>query len=281
MASQNAILVSCFRELSKKTEYHNKWISDSAWLDLVKEHYDLPPSILDTTHTAFNVAVSRHPILKSINLLSTRESNALGIYKATFRKRVDGKLTTLTAYYVTLPNALPLQQPGSNVKWYETVVSVHEDRRPNTRAHPALKRNLPGDVATASTTTPSPSKRGRRNESPVAVTPPPQQEAVAPLPQEAPPPILGFSYWESTEAWQLFGTRGPMHNDDLEAIVERKIQSLMKGYTQPEGWKQVLDDFDQQKLCSAYDIFNIQMKCRYLASLACHLGYWPFGDTTN
>ena len=116
MASKNAILVSCFRELSKSTEYHNKWISVATWLGLIKEHYELPQSILDTTQAAFNIAVARDPIVKSVNLLATRERNTVGIYKAKFRKRVDGKLTTLTAYCVTLPNTLPLQQPGGNVK---------------------------------------------------------------------------------------------------------------------------------------------------------------------
>jgi hypothetical protein len=32
-----------------------------------------------------------------------------------------------------------------------------------------------------------------------------------------------------------------------------------------DGWKLMLDDFDAKDICSEYNIFNIQMKCKYLS----------------
>jgi hypothetical protein len=36
------------------------------------------------------------------------------------------------------------------------------------------------------------------------------------------------------------------------------------------GWKLVVDDFDAKEICAPNDIFNIQMKCKYM-SLALHI----------
>ena len=246
VSNKNHILVSCFVMIAKNHDYHDKWITDDTWIGLIKQHYETTNRDFDPKHTELNMALSRDKNLKSINMLATRLPNTMGIYKAECRIRKEGRRFKRTAYYITKPNNIPLIQPGGNAKWYDTVVSVIQPR-PNTRSNPEPnQRSLPGEVAMASTMTPSPSKRGRRNESPVAITPPQNVQIATQAPAPL-PPILGYSYWESTEAWQLFGTREPIHNEDLEVIVERRIQALIKGYTQPEGWKQVLDDFGQKQ----------------------------------
>lgn len=48
-------------------------------------------------------------------------------------------------------------------------------------------------------------------------------------------------------------------------MVEKRIERLKKGYTTAKGWKLVLDDFDQKGLLTAYDIFHLQMKCKYVS----------------
>jgi hypothetical protein len=37
-------------------------------------------------------------------------------------------------------------------------------------------------------------------------------------------------------------------------------------YLTPQGWKAVVDDQDKNGLCTPYDIFVIQSKCKYLAA---------------
>lgn len=85
--------------------------------------------------------------------------------------------------------------------------------------------------------------------------------------------ILQKTYWDSLEAMKLFKElQGEKTNectneeDDLVmAVIERRIGRLSKGIGMASGWKLVLDDFDQNDLCSAYNIFNVQLKCRYIA----------------
>ena len=181
---------------------------------------------------------------------------------------MNAKLTYLVAYYCTLPNKLPLNQPSRNVTWYDMVVSIHEERGRSTRTRPALKRVLSGDVAAASTMMPPPSKRGRSivTNTPVVATPPTQ---IAVTPPEATrhrhdSVIWTDTYWESPEAIRLFCTSTNIENDSALPVVQKRIERFQRGFTQPDGWKLVLDDFDQNNLCTSFDIFNIQMKCRYV-----------------
>jgi hypothetical protein len=49
-----------------------------------------------------------------------------------------------------------------------------------------------------------------------------------------------------------------------DAVIER-IERLEKGLSTATGWKRVIDDFDQQDLCSPHEAFNCQLKCRYVS----------------
>jgi hypothetical protein len=50
-------------------------------------------------------------------------------------------------------------------------------------------------------------------------------------------------------------------------MTEKQIKQLRRGHTTVDDWKltMLLDDLDAKDICSAYDIFNIQMKCKYLS----------------
>jgi hypothetical protein len=52
---------------------------------------------------------------------------------------------------------------------------------------------------------------------------------------------------------------------DVKAMVRKRIQKLRRGHTTVGGWKLTVDDLDTRDICSAHDIFNIQMKCKYLS----------------
>jgi hypothetical protein len=47
-------------------------------------------------------------------------------------------------------------------------------------------------------------------------------------------------------------------------MVKKRIERLRRRHTTAEGWKLTIDDLDVKDICSAHDIFNIQMKYKYL-----------------
>jgi hypothetical protein len=47
--------------------------------------------------------------------------------------------------------------------------------------------------------------------------------------------------------------------------VEERIERLKQPSAGAHGWKLVVDDFDANELCPATDIFNIQMKSKYMS----------------
>ena len=116
----------------------------------------------------------------------------------------------------------------------------------------------------------------------------PREDTNQPLASDEPPPLVPredtnqplaseepISWWDSTNAFGLFGERALQDDDDedanddedawnVKAMVRKRIERLRKGHTTVGGWKLTLDDFDARNICSSHDIFNIQMKCKYL-----------------
>ena len=89
--------------------------------------------------------------------------------------------------------------------------------------------------------------------------------------------ISNPTWWDSPEAHKLFGEMVRQEEDtvyqqnevgltilSVRQTVEKRIKQLRKGYTTSDGWRNVIDDFDSQSMCSSQDIFDVQMKCRYL-----------------
>ena len=87
----------------------------------------------------------------------------------------------------------------------------------------------------------------------------------------APSDILSQGYFESPEAHSLFGLikdkeeKKNIDEIDLKKQINERIEKLTEGYSMANGWKLNIDDYDSKGLCSAFDIHNLQMKCRYLA----------------
>jgi hypothetical protein len=210
----------------------------------------------------------------------------LGLYKATyFEHGGKRKSSRLTAYYVTTPNTLP-QKPGGNTKSYKDMVSK-VPKPTNTRQNPTVKRSVPIQLVPAKTKTTNKSsapiqKRRRRNDDDIQPTKNvnqfhPEQPAAEPAAEPASvvvlvvndPPnananaILTQSWWDTGDAICYFGAiDGEV--SPMEAVVER-IARLQRGYTTATGWKLVIDDFDQQELCSRHKAFSFQLKCRYVS----------------
>jgi hypothetical protein len=82
--------------------------------------------------------------------------------------------------------------------------------------------------------------------------------------------IARQSWWESPEAHALFCDVNRSAADNGDPLfpceyVEARIERLQQGYTTVHGWKGVLDDLDANDICTPSDIFNLQMKCKYVS----------------
>jgi hypothetical protein len=51
----------------------------------------------------------------------------------------------------------------------------------------------------------------------------------------------------------------------IKSLVLNQICTLRNAYLTVDGWKQIIDDFDNTNLCTHYDIFHIQLKAKYLS----------------
>ena len=93
-------------------------------------------------------------------------------------------------------------------------------------------------------------------------------------PPPPPPPtnitaneILNQDFFESPEANCLFGTIGARTTEDdvsVRTVIQKRIDKLTEGFSTPNGWKCVLEDLDSCGTCSPFQIYNIQIKCRYV-----------------
>jgi hypothetical protein len=80
------------------------------------------------------------------------------------------------------------------------------------------------------------------------------------------------SWWDSTNAFSLFGERVDENNEDandeedawnVRAMVQKRIDQLRRGHTTVGGWKLTLDVLDTRDICLAHDIFNIKGSDRF------------------
>jgi hypothetical protein len=51
----------------------------------------------------------------------------------------------------------------------------------------------------------------------------------------------------------------------VKMIIEQRIKKLTEAFSTPDGWKCVLDNQDSCQTCTPFQIYNIQMKCRYIS----------------
>ena len=99
--------------------------------------------------------------------------------------------------------------------------------------------------------------------------------------------IVKETRWQAPETMKLFTGNYNSPDIDLQAnpdalrkYVATQVILLRKAYLSPEGWRDVIDDKDEQDVCSPFQIFEVQQKAKYLyATLACALKH--FGVTTN
>ena len=268
----------CFDAVRKLQKYWNKWITAECWIEIINERYEMPPDLKFTADN-LNRAIARDPKFNGIDAI--KDKNIHGVFKAQYKANVGKKRLTLTAYYVTNAMSMP-QTPGGSAKWYNRLVSSApqlQQLQNHTRFPPA-KRSVP--VGPVPTNVSAPVQKRRRQENnnndDTLEGEPPEQEATTPThdhepEEEATPPnpranpraqaILDQSWWDTGDAIRYFGAR---HGEvSAKDAVSERIGRLQAGLSTATGWKRVMDDFDQQDLCSSHEAFNYQLKCRYVS----------------
>ena len=82
--------------------------------------------------------------------------------------------------------------------------------------------------------------------------------------------ILNQDYFDSPEAYVLFGRMDHEETTtedevSVKTMIQQRINKLTKAFSLPDGWECVLEDQDSTQTCSTFQIYNIQIRCRYLA----------------
>ncbi len=85
--------------------------------------------------------------------------------------------------------------------------------------------------------------------------------------------MLNQSKQDSPEAAMFFGakqqrdtnTQTNMSNIDVKFCISTQIHMLRNAYLTFDGWKHAVDDFNNTKLCTPHDVFNIRLKSKYLS----------------
>ena len=270
--NKSALVVCAFLDAAKCTEYWNKWIVDTEWVAILKDRFVIA-SDLDLTTSVLNNSLARDKTLK--DSLDNLTSNTKGIYRARYRpnKEKGSQQTSsrVTCYFTTRPGD-SIKKPKVNTAWYNNIVSS-KPKAIMTR-NTTIKRNIPVDIVDL---VGSPQIKKRREAyiykskqagmpASVAIKIEPNLKAVE---------IMEESYWESPEAFKLFGLRNEDRNyvseeDSVLADVHERKEELTCDFGTAIGWKNVLEDLDTDDICSQHDVFVVQNKCRYVAVALSH-----------
>jgi hypothetical protein len=132
----NALILDCFRDVTRLKQYWNKWIVADVWVDIINDRFDITDS-LKFESKELNAAISRNGNYRSNQIDATTMPNGIGLYKSWRKKRDDNqKMTTTYAYFATAPNVLPTP-PGGNTIWHQSIMStLQSETRFNKRSLP-------------------------------------------------------------------------------------------------------------------------------------------------
>jgi hypothetical protein len=240
--SISAYTIKCFDEVKKNPQFRNKWITDVAWIEIIKnECSNIPKDICIKTGSLNNGFSKQHPY-KTHDLLKQKVTDATGVYKA--------KNGSANAYYVTEPNQLPDSLANTDT-WRGKWISSLEDLKDNNSSEMIEKKRMP------STTIVSGRKKQRTTRSSLKG----DTDEVATHFQQS------MNYWNSGECLRVFGIARPSTddaNDDLKQVVQNRIRIIRNAYQQSAGWREVIEDNDSGNLYTEHDTFNLRWTCRYI-----------------
>jgi hypothetical protein len=244
-------------------KYYNRWISENVLLKLIHEISTDYNYGLETLRRAYG-----HPALFDVNMLQC--TNNFGVYKRSYR--VNGKKVAYFYYFTKSKVAIP----QSTVNWHsKSIISMcqlkrRQSKRLQSQSQVQYHRNttdthdyIPNDTQTVDESNQDIYECPIVNDSKKSTN------------------IKEQTKWDSPEALSLFvqGTKASRQrfgekkgqNESNERVDVKKhvisqVDALRRAYLTPKGWRNILDDKDEKDLCSSYDIFSIQVKCKYLAA---------------
>jgi hypothetical protein len=122
-----SLFLDCFRGVTVRHQYWNKWIASDVWVDIINIHYDASDDPKFSS-AQLNTAVSRNAQFKS-NLIETAAvANPMGTYKASYKGEKEVKKVHVVGYYAASPNTLPTP-PGGSTKWCHDIASLLPTKR--------------------------------------------------------------------------------------------------------------------------------------------------------
>ena len=247
------------------SSYHGKWFTDDVFIGILKSRLNLPDSV---TNHKFNTLLSRHVIDFDCNDIP----NHFQLFRRTHYN--DNGNRRLCYFICSGEDDIPPVDIGWSQHIHYRLIDPPRTRSSSKLIPPATTDN-PSSLSPPQV----PSKRKSSTDY--------QSSATPTLPTKKSSQVAKESRWQAPETMKLFtgATQSPdidiqADRDALRRHVASQAILLRKAYLSSEGWRDIIDDKDEQELCSPFQIFKIQQKAKYLyATLACALKC--FGETTN
>ena len=254
-------LIRCyFEKLLFLDIVQHKYVSLDVYLDLLKLNYSHVESFRRLERKGFKNALSQinySQIFTEGNLSKKTISHSKYLI-------VDGNKQKITVVYVYSHDE---QKIHSNVPWFKDsknlIIKMPRSWTNRSMVHlttlPAIPYSTLKEINDSYE--PPPAKKQRRQNKQLPST----HETSDTTPQSE-----TYNYWDTIYCRRAFGY---YHTDNLdkaalpvEEIVLERMAKMRYGHKHHEGWRQNLEDKDKNNVCTHYDIFTIQMKCKYVST---------------
>ena len=262
--SLTEIVRICFKKCALLDIVQNKYITSDVYLQLIKMNYGHLDVIKGLSANSFKKSLSQMPTK------SRFEQNNITKYFIKESKRLKNGLGSYQRFivcYICNPGSLPVR---TNVPWYADTSNLimQMPRSWTTRLNQHLITttdarlvvDLSADTEMGETDTEDPSDPASKRQR--LIPPSPQ---LNPIEEE----IKNYTYWNSGKASSTFGYFDPKDNGQklkpIEEIVTERMMRMREGYKAFNGWKHNIEDGDELNVCTHFDIFLLQLKCKYIS----------------
>jgi hypothetical protein len=254
-----ALLEECIQhEIASKLLHH--WVPVTLWYQACATI--LPQSPLQSLfgekgglllERDFNTCLSRHYCFKDILHFLDPIMNTTGIFKIMVSRKV---LLYVTDDKGNVTPSHPRIDPPFRAQVEETTKKFLRSLRQYGRGPLDVMDN--NNLSQSRNVRPKlhPQEEDKRTESAG-----PSEEVPVENKRAAMPPGL-FSYWESSEARKLFGSRPD--DSDAHVTLLRRIQLLQNVNAHVHGYKLVIEGGDPKNECTESDIHNLQQRALIL-----------------
>ena len=259
--SLSEIVLIYFKKITLLDIVQHKYVSAGVFLELMKMNYSYIDVINNLNVKGLTYAISRMGasptyVQDNMNKMLLKEMKRL--------KNCQGTYQRITVYYVCDQGSGPIR---TNLPWYADRANliIEVPRNWTTR----LNRNLVTLDTSELTHHTVSEESDKDNADPTTPT----------------PTFETLTYWDSGLASSTFGYYDPKDKDQsskpIEDVVVERMMKLRAGYKTFEGWKHNVEEHDKKNICTHYDIFMLEQKCKYISiSLKIALEYLHMPDWT-